>query len=380
MKQWLVILIAVSCFQAVALAACASKSIQTIPTNTDLPLTATETQNATMRPSSTATPISSATPTKIPPSPTITLPPVATATPMPTPTGHPDGVLLFKPSFNPDGVQYAINPDAFLLYKNRQFVLAQVSDGNTLIEIYLSAQMSSFDILVDGKYFAAATYSPETNIADIHVYDTQDGKLLFTISAAHNGSVPFLRYTPDGNTLISASAEMMKFWDTTDGDLIKSVQAHRDMITCMALSPDGQFIVTGSFGADSDVNVWSNTGDRLTTVTKTNTHCYLAAFSPDSCYLVFHSSSKISLYRVSDWKREWRSTFSGNVSPFVGFTPSGNIYLADRKGKIKIINPINQEIILTQEIGQTVGFSFSPDGQWIVVLRPKGYVEIIQLK
>lgn len=288
---------------------------------------------------------------------------------------------MFKPSFNPKGVQYALNQDAVLLYKDRQLMLVREADGNTLIELNLSAQLSAFDLSADGNFLAAATFSPDTATADIHVYDAHNGELLYTISAAHKGSIPFLRYTPDGNTLISASSDMsMKFWGHTDGTLIKSAQVQRDSITCMALSPDGQFIVTGSFNTDSEINVWSNTGNKLTTVTKTHTHCYLAAFSPDNRYLLFHSSSNMSLYRTSDWQREWLSPFSSNASPLVGFTPSGNIYMADRKGTIKVINPINQELITTQEIGQTVGLSFSQDGKWIVVVRPNGYVEIVQSK
>lgn len=383
MKKRSLILLAVSCFLAVMLAACASKTTQTLPTDANPPPTATATEmpTATIVPSSTATTIPATTPTEIPPSPTATLPPVDTATPIPTPTSHPDSVLLFKTSFSPNGVQYATNQDAFLLYKEGQLVLAGESDGHTLVEFNLSAQMSSFDLSVDGKFLAATTFSPDTNTADLYVYDAQNGELLFTIAAAHKGSVPFLRYTPDGNTLVSASTDMtMKFWDSADGTLIKSVQAQRDLITCMALSPDGRFIVTGSFNTDSEINVWSITGDKLTTVTKTNTHCYLAAFSPDNRYLLFHSSSDISLYRTSDWQREWSSPFSMSDSPFIGFTPSGNIYMANRKGTINVINPTNLEFITTQEIGQAVGFSFSPDGKWIVVARPRSYVEVIRSK
>jgi WD40 repeat protein len=260
-------------------------------------------------------------------------------------------------------------------------MLVREVDGNTLVELNLSAQVSAFDLSADGKFLTVATYSADTATADIHVYDAYSGELLFTISEAHKGSIPFLRYTPDGNTLISASSDMfMKFWSHTDGTLIKSVQVQRDSITCMAMSPDGLFIVTGSFNTDSEINVWNNTGIKLTTVTKSHTHCYLAAFSPDNRYLLFHSSSNMSLYRTSNWQREWLLPFSSNISPWIGFTPSGNIYMADRKGTIKVINPINQELITTQEIGQTVGFSFSQDGKWIAVVRPNGYVEIVQSK
>jgi hypothetical protein len=113
-----VLLLAVLCILAVLLAACASEAVQTIPTDTNIPPAATEMPTTTVEPSPTATTIPSSTPTEVPPTPTVTPPPADTATPMPTPTSHPDSILLFKPSFNPKGVQYTINQDAVLLYKD----------------------------------------------------------------------------------------------------------------------------------------------------------------------------------------------------------------------------------------------------------------------
>jgi WD40 repeat protein len=64
--------------------------------------------------------------------------------------------------------------------------------------------------------------------------------------------------TPDGKTLISTSGLVkksgkVKLWDT-EGKLRVSLEGHTGFVSCLAVSPDGQTLASGSF--DGTIRLW----------------------------------------------------------------------------------------------------------------------------
>ncbi|WP_433936853.1 TIR domain-containing protein [Sorangium cellulosum] len=82
----------------------------------------------------------------------------------------------------------------------------------------------------------------------------------------HTGGVNTCAISPDGQRIVSASADgTLKIWDLATGKLLSTLEGHSGGVTACALSPDGQCIVSAS--GDTTLKVWnSSTGKCLGTV------------------------------------------------------------------------------------------------------------------
>lgn len=337
----------------------------------------------TVAPSATATATATPLPTDTPtttPSPTATAVPTQPPPPPATPTPHPSAMLHFNLPFRPDGVLYAANGETLLLSKAKQFALVRAVDGSLISTFDIAGQqVSAYDLSPDGAWFAVVVVN-DSGGNDLLLYDTASATLKHTIPAEKATGSFKLRFSPDGQTVFLGSPEgTVKRFSITDGKQTMTMQAHRDQVTCLAVAPDGQFLVTGSFYSDRDVTAWTLEGEKATTLSQNNPHCYHAVFSPDGRRLLFHSGEKMSLYQVSDWEREWFVDFNPGSVPFVGFTPDGRIYRGNRSGKIELLDAVNQDISDTLELGALVSLAFSPDGTRVAVVRPNSFMEVLSV-
>jgi WD40 repeat protein len=100
----------------------------------------------------------------------------------------------------------------------------------------------------------------------------------------HTSWVWSLAFSPDGQTLISGSADQsVKLWDVTaggDGRCLATWQGRTDWIRSVAFSSDGQWLVSGS--ADKVARVWDVATEQvITTMTGHHDQVHAAVFSPD---------------------------------------------------------------------------------------------------
>jgi len=62
-------------------------------------------------------------------------------------------------------------------------------------------------------------------------------------------------WSPDGKRIVSGDIEgLVKVWDVSTGQTIRSYRGHTNYVFAVAWSPDGQRIATGSW--DMTVQVW----------------------------------------------------------------------------------------------------------------------------
>jgi WD40 repeat protein len=83
------------------------------------------------------------------------------------------------------------------------------------------------------------------------------------IKNGHTDSVYSVAYSPDGQRLVTGSADNTAMvWDAKTGTELFTLKGHTNQVQSVAFSPDGQRLVTGD--ADGKTKVWdANTGTEL---------------------------------------------------------------------------------------------------------------------
>lgn len=126
--------------------------------------------------------------------------------------------------------------------------------------------------------------------------------------------------------LASTSGTAIKLWDVQTGQTIRVLTGHLDFVSCLAISPDGRILISGS--ADKSIRLWDvQTGQRIGTI-------------------ALHTDTVLSLA----------------LSPDGRILASGSLY-----DPIKLWDlETNREVAsLSGQAGRVEALAFSPDGLWL---------------
>lgn len=97
----------------------------------------------------------------------------------------------------------------------------------------------------------------------------------------HSNSVCCLAISPDGHNLVSGSGDRtIKVWDVETAQAIHTLKGHSSCVSAVAISLDGQTLISGS--EDKTIKVWNlPTGRTIRTLTGHSQSVLCAAISPD---------------------------------------------------------------------------------------------------
>jgi WD40 repeat protein len=134
--------------------------------------------------------------------------------------------------------------------------------------------MSSAAFSRDGRFLALGSSNT------VQVWDQAAARQLFTLRG-HHGWVWTVAFSPDGNTLASASMDnTVKLWDLTGGQERATLEGHTAKVWDVAFSPDGRTLVTAS--DDQSIRLWDvATGKQQKVLGVHHNHAYSALFTPD---------------------------------------------------------------------------------------------------
>ncbi|MFM7407175.1 MAG: trypsin-like peptidase domain-containing protein, partial [Cuspidothrix sp.] len=267
------------------------------------------------------------------------------------------------PVLNAQGELVGINGNSF-------------TDPNTGITDFAGIPINEYKVAVGiGNKVDDPPPSPTTNNAparNLARVDYSKFDLVRTLSG-HSGDVTSVAISADGQTLVSGSGDnTIKIWNLGTGQLIRTLSGHSERVRSVAISPDGKTLASGS--DDDTIKIWNlGTGQLIRTLSGHSAGVWSVAISPDGRTLASLYSGSITSrgtveHIIGIWNLatgELIHTLS-SYSKGVAISPDGNTLASDSYDRaITIWNLATGELIRTLS-GNSAGVNsvaISPDGR-----------------
>lgn len=232
--------------------------------------------------------------------------------------------------------------------------------------------MTSISFSPDGQILVSGSADKTIKLSK------SDGTLIKTLTE-HEDGVNSVSFSPSGQTFASASNDKtIKLWKR-DGTLIKTLTEHSDRVNSVIFSPSGQTFASAS--DDKTIKLWRSDGTFIKTLTGHEDGVSSVSFSPSGKTLASASSDGT----IKLWKRDGTpiTTIKGHSEPVyrVSFSPDGrNLASGDSGGNIKLWDANGKEVkTIIGHTGEIFSVRFSPDGRTLVSTGSDGIIKFWKL-
>ncbi len=203
------------------------------------------------------------------------------------------------------------------------------------------------------------------------------GDGLMCTLTGHSDSINCLAISPDGKILASGSEDnTIKLWDLHTEECLATLEGHEAGVKSVAITPDGQLLVSGS--ADNTIKLWELPdevgepicADPIYTLTGHTDWVKCLAISPDGQTLASGSHDKtIKLWQLETG--ELKSTLIGHWGEVncLAISPDGQRLTScswDETIRLWHLGTLKQQHSLSGHQGAIAYFAISPDGQPLV--------------
>ena len=187
------------------------------------------------------------------------------------------------------------------------------------------------------------------------------------IIKAHESHIPDVKFSPDGQTLLSAGMDyLVKLWSVPDWKLLGTLSGHEKSVNVLNLTSDGRWLYTAS--SDMTVRKWEI--KTRTELKQLDVKGKSARLSPDEGYLAVMDNPWVKIISLDKEetiqrfkpfpKRTTALAFSAQ-SPYLAVGGQGDDILIYEFRDIKLVHTIADA-----HKGYVLSLSFSPDGEQLV--------------
>ena len=188
-------------------------------------------------------------------------------------------------------------------------------------------------------------------------------------SKARGDYIRCIAFSPDGRTLSSGTGsldKMIYISDAATGKKIQNITGHKDGVTSVAFSPDGRTLASAS--EDRKIILWdAANGKKLRILAGHKDGVTRVAFSPDGRILASASEDrKIILWDTANGKKLRILAGHNNKVTSVAFSPDGSTLASGSFDKTIILWDVaggTKKQTLAGHKGGVTSVTFSPDGR-----------------
>lgn len=203
------------------------------------------------------------------------------------------------------------------------------------------------------------------------------------LQKGHSRYISCLAFSPDGKQIITGSYDnTLKLWNAKSGKEIRTFSMHTGFIRSVFFSPDGKRILTAS--ADNKALVYDiTTGQQLVEISIDRDRLFKACYSPDgSKILTSDDRSGITVWnaesgeKIADYKKDYGASIYSNW-----FSRDGNklITYINSKGSqlIDFTDSLNTKSFL---MDKAYSYAISADNKYLAIGSRKKKIKIFDLE